>query len=51
MKIYAEHDGLTRVAEVNENKNKLPNGSEMKLIIGGNHSQFGYFGNMLMEEA
>ena len=49
LKIYAEFDGLASVAEVYENKNKLPNGSEMKLIVGGNHSQFGYFGNMLMD--
>ncbi len=36
--------------EVLENQNKLPKGAELKLIQGGNHSQFGYFGKLLFDE-
>lgn len=49
LKFYAEHDGLASIGEVMENKNKLPNNSEVLFIEGGNHSQFGYLGTLFMD--
>lgn len=49
LKLYAENDGLASVEEVMENKDKLPQHSELVLIKGGNHSQFGYLGQLLMD--
>lgn len=51
IKIYAEHDGLASVPEVMENKDKMPSGSNLTEITGANHSQFGYFGSMIMDES
>jgi len=51
MKIYAEKDGLASVPEVMENKSKLPENSKLVLIKGGNHSQFGYLGKLLMDNS
>ncbi len=51
MKIYAEKDGLASVPEVLENKSKLPQNSKLILIEGGNHSQFGYLGKLLMDNS
>lgn len=51
MKIYAEKDGLASVPEVMENKSKLPKNSKLILIRGGNHSQFGYLGKLLMDNS
>jgi predicted esterase len=50
MKFYAENDGLASVSEVLENKNKLPTNTELILITGGNHSQFGYLGQLLGDD-
>jgi hypothetical protein len=49
VKLYAENDGLASVGEVMENKTKLPEGTTLVLIKGGNHSQFGYLGKLLMD--
>lgn len=49
IKLYAENDGLASVKEVMDNKSKLPNHSKLILIKGGNHSQFGYLGKLLMD--
>jgi hypothetical protein len=49
VKIYAENDGLASVEEVLQNTDKLPSGSKLIMIKGGNHSQFGYLGNLLMD--
>ena len=51
IKLYAENDGLASVEEVLENKQKLPIETELVLIKGGNHSQFGYLGQLLMDSA
>ncbi len=51
IKLYAEYDGLASVEEVMENKNKLPAKTELILIKGGNHSQFGYLGQLLMDSS
>lgn len=51
LKIYAEKDGLASVGEVLENKSKLPQNSKLVLIKGGNHSQFGYLGKLLMDNS
>lgn len=50
IKLYAEHDGLASVAEVMENRSKLPSNAEMVMIEGGNHSQFGYLGKLFMDD-
>lgn len=49
IKLYADNDGLASVEEVMENKSKLPKNTELILIKGGNHSQFGYLGKLLMD--
>ncbi len=51
IKLYAEKDGLASVKEVMDNKAKLPNHSKLILIKGGNHSQFGYLGQLLMDSS
>jgi len=51
IKLYAENDGLASVEEVLTNKNKLPRGTKLVLIKGGNHSQFGYLGQLLMDSS
>lgn len=51
IKIYAEKDGLASVPETMENKNKLPKNTKLILIKGGNHSQFGYLGKLLMDNS
>ena len=51
MKLYAEHDGLSSVREVMGNSTKLPKKTELVLIEGGNHSQFGNLGNLLGDDA
>jgi hypothetical protein len=50
LKLYAEHDGLASVGEVMENKSKLPRDAQLVLIEGGNHSQFGYLGHLLLDD-
>ena len=51
IKLYAENDGLASVEEVMENKIKLPKDAKLVLINGGNHSQFGYLGKLLMDSS
>lgn len=51
IKLHADNDGLARVEEVMENKSKLPKKSKLILINRGNHSQFGYLGNLLMDSS
>lgn len=51
LKLYGELDGLASVDEVLKNKSKLPLNSELILIKGGNHSQFGYMGQLLMDNS
>ena len=51
IKLYASNDGLASVEEVMENKSKLPKHSKLILINGGNHSQFGYLGKLLMDSS
>ena len=51
MKLYAERDGLASVEEVMANKGKLPKEAKLILIPGGNHSQFGFLGKLLMDDA
>lgn len=49
LKFYAENDGLASVGEVLENKSKLPSNTQLVPIKGGNHSQFGYLGTLLLD--
>lgn len=51
IKLYAENDGLASVEEVLDNKIKLPKDTKLALIEGGNHSQFGYLGSLLMDNS
>lgn len=51
IKLYAENDWLASVEEVMTNKNKLPKNTRLVLIKGGNHSQFGYLGKLLMDSS
>ncbi|MGE0931551.1 alpha/beta hydrolase [Peijinzhouia sedimentorum] len=51
LKLYAENDGLASVPEVMENRNKLPVGADLVLVEGGNHSQFGYMGQLFMDSS
>jgi predicted esterase len=46
-KIYATNDGLASMEEVEANAVYLPATTTWVLIDGGNHSQFGYMGNLL----
>lgn len=50
-KIYATNDGLASVDEVEANSQYLPDDTEWVLIDGGNHSQFGYYGSQLGDNA
>lgn len=49
LKLYAENDGLASVEEVLENKRHLPKKTDLIMIEGGNHSQFGYIGKLFMD--
>ena len=45
MKIYGDVDGVAKPEDVIANKNKLPANTRFIAITGGNHSQFGWYGN------
>jgi len=51
IKLYADRDGLASMEEVLGNKDRLPKHSKMVLIKGGNHSQFGFLGKLLMDSS
>lgn len=51
LKLYAQNDGLASVEEVMENKDKLPQHAQLVMIEGGNHSQFGYLGQLLLDNS
>ncbi|HSM70925.1 MAG TPA: alpha/beta hydrolase [Anaerolineales bacterium] len=50
-KIYASNDGLASVDEVQANAIYLPEDTNWIFIEGGNHSQFGYYGAQLGDNA
>lgn len=50
-KIYASNDGLASMEEVEANAIYLPDDTNWVLIEGGNHTQFGYYGNQLGDNA
>ena len=50
-KIYATNDGLASTGEVEANAQYLPDDTKWVLIEGGNHSQFGYYGSQLGDNA
>ena len=50
-KVYATNDGLASVDEVEANAKYLPDHTTWILIEGGNHSQFGYYGSQLGDNA
>ncbi|HMQ07345.1 MAG TPA: alpha/beta hydrolase [Saprospiraceae bacterium] len=49
IKLYAENDGLASIGEIMENQNRLPKDSKLMIIKGGNHSQFGYLGQLFLD--
>ncbi len=49
IKLYGEKDGLASTEEVMENRNKLPKNTQLTLIQGANHSQFGYLGKLFLD--
>lgn len=51
VKLYAENDGLASVEEVLENQALLPENTKLIMIDGGNHSQFGYLGQLLTDNS
>ncbi|MCA9912096.1 MAG: alpha/beta fold hydrolase [Anaerolineae bacterium] len=44
LSIHASEDGLATVAEVGAFASELPENTQYDLIEGGNHAQFGYYG-------
>ncbi|HKJ39088.1 MAG TPA: alpha/beta hydrolase [Anaerolineales bacterium] len=50
-KVYASNDGLASVKEVEANAIYLPDDTNWVFIQGGNHSQFGYYGAQLADNA
>ncbi len=42
--IYGTNDGLARVEDIDESREKLPADTRFVAIEGGNHAQFGYYG-------
>ncbi|WP_195264300.1 MULTISPECIES: alpha/beta fold hydrolase [unclassified Clostridium] len=45
LSIYAENDGLTTIDDIEDSKENLPAEAVFKEINGGNHAQFGVYGN------
>ncbi|MCB9462008.1 MAG: alpha/beta hydrolase [Anaerolineaceae bacterium] len=43
--IYGTQDGLANVTTIQDSKNLLPASAEFVAIEGGNHGQFGYYGD------
>ena len=50
-KVYATNDGLASLDEVEANAQYLPDDTTWILINAGNHSQFGYYGSQLGDNA
>lgn len=44
LSIYATHDGLISVEEIEASATNLPTNTNFVEIVGGNHAQFGYYG-------
>lgn len=44
LSIYAENDGLASIEDIEESKKNLPEDSVFVEIYGGNHAQFGMYG-------
>ncbi len=51
LKLNGQLDGLASVNEVMDNQSKLPKDHIFVMIEGGNHSQFGYLGTLLMDNS
>lgn len=45
LSIYAQNDGLSTVDKIQDKSNNLPSETTYVEIIGGNHAQFGMYGN------
>ncbi|MEN2284482.1 alpha/beta hydrolase [Algoriphagus sp. SE2] len=51
LKIYGSKDGVADEKSIIKNKSKLPEHSQFVKIDGANHSQFGYYGFQLGDDA
>ncbi len=45
LSLYAERDGLSTLSKINETKHLLSKDTTMFEVMGGNHAQFGMYGN------
>ncbi len=43
--IYATNDGLTSLSDIENSKSRLPSDTNYVEIVGGNHAQFGWYGD------
>ena len=48
-KVFASNDGIATVERIESTKRNLPEHTEWIEIVGGNHSQFGYYGHQLFD--
>ncbi len=45
MSIYGTNDGVTEVSDIEDSEQRLPEDTEFVEIVGGNHAQFGWYGD------
>lgn len=50
-KVVASNDGIATIEMVNETRHLLPAHTDWVTIEGGNHSQFGHYGNQLFDRS
>ena len=48
-KVFASNDGIATVEMIESTKRNLPEHTQWIEIVGGNHSQFGYYGHQLFD--
>ena len=48
-KVFASNDGIATVEKIESTKRNLPEHTQWIEIVGGNHSQFGYYGHQLFD--
>ena len=48
-KIFASNDGIATVEKIEGTRRNLPEHTQWIEIVGGNHSQFGYYGHQLFD--
>ena len=48
-KVFASNDGIATVEMIESTKRNLPEHTQWIEIVGGNHSQFGYYGHQFLD--